>query len=301
MKTRILAAIVMIPFFFSVLFVFPAYILTFVISIIGGIAAYEFTKAFKTPARLALYAVIIATIVPFVVFIRNLPFATGVILNTINDSDNPLDTFNNTQQTLTSITSMLIVFFIIVCLLIVDYLLTSKTKKRAKPLHMLVTFFAGMILPYMISSLISLKSMSEGDLIVLIPVIITVFTDSGAYFVGVSIGKRKAFPKISPNKTIEGCIGGIIFGTIALLLYGLLLDSITSVSVSYLVLLMYGVICSVVAEVGDLYYSYIKRKCKIKDYGYLIPGHGGVLDRIDSVTFVAPIVYFLIILIPAIL
>ncbi|MDR2599003.1 MAG: phosphatidate cytidylyltransferase [Oscillospiraceae bacterium] len=300
MRTRILAAIVMIPFFFAVLFLFPTYILTAVISAISAIAAYEFTRAFKTPARLTIYSVITAAIIPVAVFISNIPFATGAILNSINEGSDPIVTFNNTQQTLTFLSSMLIVFFILVCLLIIDYLLVTKTEKRIKLSHVFAVFFAGLVLPYMASTLINLKTLSEGDLVVLIPVIITAFTDSGAYFVGVSIGKRKAFPKISPNKTVEGCIGGVIFGTVALLLYGLLLDKTTSVSVSFLILLMYGVICSVVAELGDLVYSYIKRKCNIKDYGHLIPGHGGALDRIDSLTFVAPVVYLLLVLIPAI-
>jgi len=151
----------------------------------------------------------------------------------------------------------------------------------------------------MISCLISLKTMPYGYLLVFLPVISAALTDSGAYFTGVAIGKRKAFPKISPGKTVEGCIGGLIAGTAGLLLFGIVLANTTSLTVIYPILALYGIIGAIVTELGDLFFSLIKRKCNIKDYGKLIPGHGGVLDRFDSMTFAAPTLYLLMILIPS--
>ena len=116
-------------------------------------------------------------------------------------------------------------------------------------------------------------------------------TDTFAYFTGVFFGKYKLCPEISPKKTIEGSVGGTV-GCIALLMtYGLLLEKTFMVDVSYTKLAVLGVIVSPVSQIGDLTASIIKRKFGIKDYGNLFPGHGGILDRLDSVIAVAPLVY----------
>jgi len=162
-----------------------------------------------------------------------------------------------------------------------------------------IALAAGVLIPYLLTSLISLKSMPYGHLLVLLPVVATVITDSGAYFTGVTIGKRKAFPNISPNKTVEGYIGGTIAGILAMLLYGLILSLITTLTISFPVLILYGVLGAVMTELGDLAYSLIKRKCGIKDYGKLIPGHGGALDRFDSMILCGPTMYLLVVFIPA--
>lgn len=111
--------------------------------------------------------------------------------------------------------------------------------------------------------------------------LITVLTDVFAYFTGVMIGKHK-FTKISPNKTIEGCVGGVIMGTVITSIYYMTFIGIEPISKVMLVLLILSITC----EVGDLFYSALKREVGIKDFSNLIPGHGGVLDRIDSLTFV---------------
>ena len=116
--------------------------------------------------------------------------------------------------------------------------------------------------------------------------------DSAAYFAGSKFGKRKLCPEISPNKTVEGAIAGVIGGTLAALLIGLIFKLIYGqVTMYYGVLLMVGLINSVVSIFGDLTFSVIKRSCKIKDYGSLMPGHGGMLDRFDSVIFCIPVFY----------
>jgi len=147
--------------------------------------------------------------------------------------------------------------------------------------------------------LISLKSVPYGHMLVLLPVVATVLTDSGAYFSGVTLGKTKPFPTISPNKTTEGYIGGTIAGIIGMLLYGLLLSYTTPLTVIFPALILYGILGAIMTELGDLVFSLIKRKCEIKDYGKLIPGHGGALDRFDSMIFCGPTLYLLVIFIPA--
>ena len=116
--------------------------------------------------------------------------------------------------------------------------------------------------------------------------------DSSAYFAGSYLGKRKLCPDISPNKTVEGAIAGVIGGTLASLLIGLIFQLIYGqVTIYYGYLLIIGLLSSAVSIIGDLTFSVIKRSCKIKDFGSIMPGHGGMLDRFDSVLLCIPIVY----------
>lgn len=117
-------------------------------------------------------------------------------------------------------------------------------------------------------------------------------TDIMAYFTGVLIGKHKLCPKISPKKTIEGSIGGILGSVILCGVFGWIL--IPRLLIHCIII---GVLGGVISQFGDLTASVFKRKMGIKDYGNLIPGHGGVLDRFDSVLFTAPMVYYYIVLI----
>ncbi|MBE6737167.1 MAG: phosphatidate cytidylyltransferase [Ruminococcus sp.] len=119
--------------------------------------------------------------------------------------------------------------------------------------------------------------------------------DSAAYFAGSFLGKRKLCPTISPNKTVEGAMGGIVGSVVGVMLAGIIFRFIvySSITINFWALLVIGVFCSVVSIIGDLIFSVIKRDCGIKDYGSLMPGHGGLLDRIDSVLFCVPFVYFI--------
>ncbi|MFD1705908.1 phosphatidate cytidylyltransferase [Siminovitchia sediminis] len=114
-------------------------------------------------------------------------------------------------------------------------------------------------------------------------------TDSGAYFVGKSLGKRKLWPEISPNKTIGGSIGGIFIA----LLIALLFFSFTTLDIPLLQLLGVTIILSVFGQLGDLAQSAFKRHYGVKDSGNIMPGHGGILDRCDSWLFVLPLVHLL--------
>ena len=117
-------------------------------------------------------------------------------------------------------------------------------------------------------------------------------TDIGAYFVGVFFGKHKLIPKVSPKKTVEGAFGGILGCIAGFLLYGVVIQAVADVQVNYIFLAILAAIVSVISQFGDLVASYIKREREIKDFGFIFPGHGGVLDRFDSVIAVAPSIYF---------
>lgn len=118
--------------------------------------------------------------------------------------------------------------------------------------------------------------------------------DSGAYFAGTFFGKHKLCPEISPKKTIEGFIGGIVSTAIVFVLFNAVYVNLISsekLEVNYILLAFAGAVCAVIGTVGDLSASMIKRQCGIKDYGNIMPGHGGMMDRFDSVLFVMPTFY----------
>ena len=119
--------------------------------------------------------------------------------------------------------------------------------------------------------------------------------DSGAYFAGTFFGKHKLAPVISPKKTVEGVIGGTVCNGVLLLItalvYGKLINK--DVTMHYPVIFIAGMMCALVGLLGDLSASVIKRQAGIKDYGKIMPGHGGIMDRFDSVLFVAPFMYWL--------
>ncbi len=116
--------------------------------------------------------------------------------------------------------------------------------------------------------------------------------DAGAYFAGTFFGKHKLCPNISPKKTVEGFFGGVVFCIIASILVGVIFQKLVykDISINYVSLLIIGVLDSIISVIGDLSFSLIKRHCQIKDYGSIFPGHGGMLDRLDSVIFTAPLV-----------
>ncbi|KZE65904.1 phosphatidate cytidylyltransferase [Fictibacillus phosphorivorans] len=114
-------------------------------------------------------------------------------------------------------------------------------------------------------------------------------TDSGAYFVGKSMGKRKLWPVISPNKTIEGAVGGIFFS----LLVGIISYAVNFVELSLIHILVISVVAGIFGQIGDLAESAFKRIYDVKDSGTLLPGHGGILDRLDSALFVFPLLHVL--------
>ena len=155
------------------------------------------------------------------------------------------------------------------------------------------------LIPSALQTLVSLRDLSDnhGMFYVLIAVLSAWVADVGAYFAGTFFGKHKLCPNISPKKTIEGAIGGMVVDVLAMLLCGVFFTELyhhDNAQASYLVLFIIGLFGSVLSILGDLSFSLIKRSCHIKDFGQVIPGHGGILDRFDSVIFTAPFVYLLV-------
>ena len=163
-----------------------------------------------------------------------------------------------------------------------------------------ISMFAGIFIPLMLSSLTRILFLEYGRFYVLIPLILAFSSDSGAYFAGCYLGKHKLAPVISPKKTWEGVAGGAAAAIVVMLLYALILDLAFGYEVSLGAAILYGLVGTAVDVLGDLTFSVIKRQTGIKDYGFLLPGHGGILDRFDSMIFVAPLSESLILLLPVI-
>lgn len=155
-------------------------------------------------------------------------------------------------------------------------------------------FFSFVYAPVMLSFIYLTRNLNHGIYLVWLVFISSWVCDTCAYLVGISIGKKKIFPVLSPKKSLEGCIGGVLGAGLIGGLYGyfLLEKVIADQNVTWIIVLI-SMVGSVMSQVGDLAASAIKRNHEIKDYGKLIPGHGGIMDRFDSVIVTAPMIYFM--------
>ena len=165
----------------------------------------------------------------------------------------------------------------------------DKNKEKAiRYEDVMKSLFAGILMPAFLSSLVILRECGRAH--VLYTIGLTFITDAGAYFAGVLFGRHKGITQVSPHKSLEGYIGGLVIGMVFSLVYGLVLHMGWQMEVHYLALAIYGLVGALVTEIGDLSFSLIKRECGIKDYGKLLPGHGGMMDRFDSMVFCAPVI-----------
>lgn len=167
----------------------------------------------------------------------------------------------------------------------------SFPKYRAE--QVMTVYFGLFYVAMMLSFVYQTRMLPDGGVVVWLIFLSSWGCDTCAYCVGMLIGKHKMAPKLSPKKSIEGGIGGIVGAALLGVLFGLAINQWGDVDVN---LLHYGLICAAggaISQVGDLAASAIKRNHNIKDYGKLIPGHGGILDRFDSVIFTAPVIFYL--------
>jgi phosphatidate cytidylyltransferase len=134
-----------------------------------------------------------------------------------------------------------------------------------------------------------------GTALVLLPLLLTWAQDTGAYAVGRTLGRRKLIPSVSPGKTVEGAIGGIIVTVLVCWLYvQYALGPVAQLGMRAADIVIFAIAISIAAQIGDLAESLLKREAGVKDSSHLIPGHGGVLDRFDSLLFVLPVAYLLL-------
>lgn len=267
MFQRVMVAVISIPFIFLVLFGLPQISLPIIFAILSMIAVHEvlWSTGFVKNPRISGYSIVLAGVIPFWVFLGSaaLPFLCGVLLYIV--------------------------------LLFAEALRSHFAVTLEK---MGGAFFFTVMIPYFLCSMIRIDMLPLGKYYVLLPLVVSFCSDATALFAGMAFGKHKLAPELSPNKTVEGAIGGLVGAVAACIIYGLLMQSHFHLQVQLWGLALYGCFGSIIAQMGDLSFSYIKRQYKIKDFGNILPGHGGILDRFDSVIFCAPLIEILILLLP---
>lgn len=268
MKTRIIAAAVLLPVLLLLLLVLDKTIGAVVMSFLMAIGSYELlyrTRLVMRP-RLVIYSAVMAFAITMWSYFG-------------------------------AVHAFFLLMVMVFCMLLFAEMMMDHVKVRAEMLGLCV--LAGLVIPYMLSALVRIFSDNLGRYLIVIPFIVAFMSDAGAYFVGMKFGKHKLAPVVSPNKTIEGLLGGFAGAMIGMVIYAIVM-MLLRFEVNFGFALLYGLIGSGAGTFGDLCFSIIKRQTGIKDYGNLIPGHGGVLDRFDSLVMVAPLVEALLLLMPVI-
>ncbi|MDD3413580.1 MAG: phosphatidate cytidylyltransferase [Lachnospiraceae bacterium] len=188
-------------------------------------------------------------------------------------------------------------FLLLIGILIATMFVYVFNYPRFHSSYMMSTVFGVLYIPVMLSFIYLTRMYTDGNYLVWLIFISSWICDTCAYCVGMLIGKHKLAPKLSPKKSIEGAIGGVVGSALVGGLYGYALTQIRSLDFVIIgIFVCIGGIGAVVSQIGDLTASALKRNHSIKDFGNLIPGHGGILDRFDSVIVTAPMIYILAVL-----
>ena len=266
MKTRLISAAILLPVMLVILLAAPKIVAAIVWGLLMSVAAYEllYSTGLVTEGRLVIYSAVMAFAVTMWSYFGAI-HAFGLLL-----------------------------FMMFMMALFIEMMLE----------HVKITFdkiclclVGGALIPFMLSSLIRILTINVGKYMILIPFVIAFSSDAGAYFTGFFFGKHKMAPVISQHKTVEGAIGGVISAGVCMVIYAVILQFV-NFKVNYLYAVIYGLLGSGAGIFGDLCFSVIKRQTGSKDYGNIIPGHGGVLDRFDSMMMVGPLTEALLILLP---
>ena len=188
------------------------------------------------------------------------------------------------------IVPMMVVYLLV---MLAVYVLTFPTYSDKQIMAAFMDFF---YVSVMLSFVYLIRNMEHGLVLVLLIFVSSWINDTCAYFVGRALGKHKMAPVLSPKKSIEGLIGGIVGAGVFGAVFGILFDKyVDTMNYAPLLFAVVGAVGALPAVIGDLAASARKRNNDIKDYGKLIPGHGGILDRFDSIIFTAPIIYYLLV------
>jgi len=169
------------------------------------------------------------------------------------------------------------------------------TKMKYNPIDVSVTLFGVCYIVIFLMFIPIIRAAENGVFLIWYVIFASWGTDVFAFAFGKLLGKHE-FSKISPHKTIEGCVGGTVGAVILILIYTILINKFAGLNINYIAICIVGLVLSLLSQMGDFAASSIKRFAGIKDFSNLIPGHGGMLDRIDSIIFIAPFAYFLLVL-----
>lgn len=267
MKTRILVAAIALPLLLVVVLVLPSVGTAILVAAMSILAAYELMigAGYVKHIRIFAYSALAAMLVCVWSWL-GMPRAFGMLG-----------------------------IILYLCALFGE-MLAAHTELKLRTIC--VAIFAGLVIPYMLGALIRLRIFPNGRFYILTAFLLTMIPDTGAYFTGMFFGKHKLCPVISPNKTVEGAVGGVAATILFMIIYTLILRFAFHFRVNYFYAILYAILGAAGSILGDLTFSVIKRQAKIKDYGTILPGHGGILDRFDSTIVVAPLVEMLLLIIP---
>ena len=271
MRTRIIVAAVTLPILLVVVFFAPLWLAAALVGLVSAGCAWELLRCtdLEAPARMLAYVALCGFAIPFsLVFCDagRVYFTATLALFVLVFAELMLSFRDGQPMALGTVTNALL---------------------------------AGSVMPVLMSAVVQLGQREHGSVYMLLPFVIAFSSDSGAYFAGSYLGRHKLTPHLSPNKTIEGSIGGFIAAIALTALYGLILK-VAKLEVYMSVMCVYGFLGSLSCQLGDLGFSAIKRLSGVKDYGRLIPGHGGMLDRFDSMHWTAALLLVLVNWVPAI-
>lgn len=260
MKSRVLVAVVGVPLILLVILWAPIVVLELALAVLAGIGAWELMNCIGAIPELKTSSAVSAALIVLAGEMDPVP--------------------------------------VLVAYVIVMFAVAVWKAGEIKFQEILCALFCVTAIPYAFMSFLRLNDMGYHRAFLLLPLIFSFCSDTFAFFAGRSFGKHKLAPKVSPNKTVEGSVGGLLGNAVGGVVFALVMNTWFDQSIGYVGIAILGLGCSVVAQLGDLSFSLIKREFGIKDYGKLFLAHGGVLDRFDSVLFVAPV---LAILMPALL
>lgn len=286
MFKRVMVAVLGIPALIFVLGFAPSAATVALSMALCGVGAWELARAVlkKGGEKLQRLTVLAATVIPVVLYEE---FGAG------GDGKARLEIFADIPRPAVlenlPLTAALALAFVLLVFLgaILDY----TAEERITFSDVTAAIFSGLVFPLMLSCLLLLRLEEAGRLLVFVPLGISFGSDTFALFAGMLCGRHKLTP-VSPKKTVEGAVGGLLGGAIGLALVNFVgLWLMDTSLLSWWQVLVVGLLGSGAGQIGDLSFSVIKREFGVKDYGKLLPGHGGVLDRFDSVTFVAPLVW----------
>ena len=270
MKTRVLFGVVGFAFVLLALYVFPAIVLELAVAALCVLATYEVLGSTRLVTnRLELLLCLLVS--------------PGLAIG---------------HFTVLPVSLSAVVQGLIFVLLVGSFAIELKFHDSMRAAQVTWGFFGALVVPYLMLSLVRIFQMDfqpvgetnfhVGQFIVLLPLLAAWGADTCALFAGMLFGKHKLAPVVSPKKTVEGAVGGVVGGAVLVLIAALIMNALMGLEMPVWAALVLGAAGAVLGEVGDLSFSVIKRQTGIKDYGHIFPGHGGVLDRFDSVLFVAP-------------
>ncbi len=260
MKARVLFGVAGFVFVLLALYVFPPAVLSIALTILCALATYELTAATGLVKNRQVAGCCIGC---------------SVILGYVM--------YRKAEDKLFWIAAIVLTLLIALFALLLRHHDTTAFQEIA------VGLFGGAALPLLLLSLWRIFAMDGGEFLVLLPLVAAWGSDTCALFAGMAFGRHKLAPAISPKKTVEGAVGGVAGATVLMLLVAVLFNRFAGLDIHYGAAALMGAAGAAIGQVGDLSFSIIKRQAGIKDYGHIFPGHGGVLDRFDSVIFVAPV------------